>query len=135
MVIGELFPIVVPFHDQRQEVTTSTTFVFALLLMFGLAPAVLAQCLASVISDRHRAVPWWKAAFNVSQYTLAWSAAGAVLDLVAGPLDFADPSSFGAQQFLGVVLAGLAFFVVNTELVGIALGAPDRRADPAALSQ
>jgi diguanylate cyclase (GGDEF)-like protein len=131
VVIGELFPIVVPFHDQRQEVTTSTTFVFALLLMFGLAPAVLAQCLASVISDRHRAVPWWKVAFNLSQYTLAWLAAGAVLDLVAGPLDFSNPSSFGAQQFLGVVLAGITFFVVNTELVGIALalvtGVPIRR--------
>jgi len=121
VVFGELFPIVVPFHDQRQEVTTSTTFVFALLLMFGLAPAVFVQGLASVISDRHRAVPWWKATFNLSQYTLAWLAAGLVLDAVAGPLDFTRPASFGALQFLGVVLAGITFFVVNTELVGIAL--------------
>jgi len=121
VIVGELFPIVVPFHDQRQEITTSTTFVFALLLMFGLAPAVFAQVVASVVSDRHRGVPWWKATFNLSQYTLAWLAAGLVLDAVAGALDFAQPDSFGTQEFLGVILAGLTFFVVNTELVGIAL--------------
>jgi diguanylate cyclase (GGDEF)-like protein len=121
VVLGELFPIVVPFHDQRQEITTSTTFVFALLLMFGLAPAVFAQGVASVVSDEYRRVPWWKAAFNLSQYSLAWLAAGVVLDGVAGSLDFAQPDSFGTQQLLGIVLSGLAFFVVNTELVGIAL--------------
>ena len=121
VVLGELFPIVLSFHDQRHEVTTSTTFVFALLLMFGLAPAVFAQGIASMISDRHRKVPWWKATFNLSQYSLAWLAAGVVLDAVAGPLDFAQPDSFGTEQVVGIVLSGLAFFVVNTELVGIAL--------------
>jgi diguanylate cyclase (GGDEF)-like protein len=121
VVLGELFPIVVPFHDQRQEITTSTTFVFALLLMFGLAPAVLAQGFASIVSDRHRGVPWWKASFNIAQYTLSWLGAGLVLELVAGPLDFSRPASFGAQEFIGIVLAGLTFFVINTELVGIAL--------------
>jgi diguanylate cyclase (GGDEF)-like protein len=121
VVFGEMFPLLVPFHDEHEEVTTSTTFVFALLLMFGIASAVFAQGAASLIADRHRGVPWWKAAFNLSQYTLAWLAAGAVLDLVAGPFHFSDPSSFGAQEFIGIALAGLAFFVVNTELVGIAL--------------
>jgi diguanylate cyclase (GGDEF)-like protein len=111
----------VPFHDEHEEVTTSTTFVFALLLMFGIASAVFAQVIASLIADRYRGVPWWKATFNLSQYTLAWLAAGAVLDLVAGPFHFSDPASFGAQEFVGIALAGLAFFVVNTELVGIAL--------------
>jgi diguanylate cyclase (GGDEF)-like protein len=121
VVVGELFPIVIPFHDQRQEITTSTTFVFALLLMFGLGPAVFAQVVASIISDLHRRVPWWRVTFNLSQYTLAWLAAGLVLEAVAGPLDFARPDTFGAQQLVGIVLAGVAFFVVNTELVGIAL--------------
>jgi len=121
VVFGEMFPLLVPFHDEHEEVTTSTTFVFALLLMFGIASAVFAQGVASLIADRHRGVPWWKAAFNLSQYTLAWLAAGAVLELVAGPFSFTDPTSFGAQEFVGIALAGLAFFVVNTELVGIAL--------------
>jgi hypothetical protein len=121
VVVGEMFPLLVPFHDEHEEVTTSTTFVFALLLMFGLASAVFAQVIASLIADRYRGVPWWKAAFNLSQYTLAWLAAGAILDLVAGPFQFSDPSTFGAQEFIGIALAGLAFFVVNTELVGIAL--------------
>jgi hypothetical protein len=35
VIVGELFPVTVTFRNERQEVTTSTTFVFALLLMFG----------------------------------------------------------------------------------------------------
>ena len=121
VVFGEMFPLLVPFHDEHEEVTTSTTFVFALLLMFGIASAVFAQVAASLIADRHRGVPWWKATFNLSQYTLAWLAAGLVLTVVAGDFTIADPSTFGAEQFFGIALAGLTFFVVNTELVGIAL--------------
>jgi diguanylate cyclase (GGDEF)-like protein len=121
VVIGELFPLVIPFHDEHQEVTTSTTFVFALLLMFGLAPAVFAQVVASVIADAHRGVPWWKAAFNLSQYTLAWLAAGAVLEVFTGPMDWTQPDAFGVAQVAGIVFSGIAFFIVNTELVGIAL--------------
>jgi len=121
VVFGEMFPLLVPFHDEHEEVTISTTFVFAILLMFGIAPAVLAQVVASLIADRYRGVPWWKATFNLSQYALAWLAAGAVVELVAGDLDFANPGSFGVAEWVGIALSGLAFFVVNTELVGIAL--------------
>src|SRR5262245_20572928 len=105
VVFGEMFPLLVPFHDEHEEVTTSTTFVFALLLMFGIASAVFAQVAASLIADRHRGVPWWKATFNLSQYTLAWLAAGVVLDVVAGGFSFSDPSTFGAEQFVGIALA------------------------------
>ena len=80
-MLGELFPVRVTFRNERQEITTSTTFVFALLLMFGPGPAVAAQLLASAIADAKNRKAWWKATFNLGQYALSWIATAIVLVL------------------------------------------------------
>ena len=86
VVVGELFPVAVTFRNERQEITTSTTFVFALLLMFGPGPAVAAQLIASALADAKNRKPWWKATFNLGQYALSWIATGIVLYLVDRPV-------------------------------------------------
>ena len=68
VLVGELFPVTVSYRNEREDVTTSTTFVFAILLMFGPVATILTQCGASLASDLRMRKTWWKAAFNVAQY-------------------------------------------------------------------
>src|SRR5688500_17069396 len=55
VVAGELLPIKVPGHDD--EVTTSTPFIYALLLTSGLEAAALAQALACLLADARTGRP------------------------------------------------------------------------------
>jgi len=52
VLVGELMPIDVPRRDGADRVAISTAFAFAMLLEFGLLPAVLAYAAASVWSPR-----------------------------------------------------------------------------------
>jgi diguanylate cyclase (GGDEF)-like protein len=121
-ILGELFPVRVPFRHEAQEITLSTTFVLGALLAFGLPAAVIAQVAGSVLSDAHLRKPIWKAGFNVGQYTLAWTAAAIVLTAFhGGPMGPGEPFALAE---LGTVLAvGMAFFLVNSTLVAIPIAA------------
>src|SRR5829696_4252977 len=77
LVIGELMPIRLAGSDD--EVTTSSAFSFALLVMLGLAPAVLAQAVASLLADIRLGKSWRSTLFNLGQYTIALAVAGATL--------------------------------------------------------
>jgi diguanylate cyclase (GGDEF)-like protein len=114
ILAGEIFPV--KLERGEGELVLSATFMFALLLFAGLAPAMLAQALASTVADRlhgKRPIHW---AFNIGQYTLAVAASGLLFELVA---DRPAPGTFSAGQLLAALLAGAAFFVVNTALVSI----------------
>ena len=81
--VGELTPIKIFRRGSEGEITLSTTFAFALLLLAGLPAALMALALASVVADIAHRKPVTKALFNVSQYALSMAAAGAVLDLIS----------------------------------------------------
>lgn len=117
-VLGELFPIRVPFRHEAQEITLSTAFVLGILVTFGLPAAIGVQIVGSILSDAHLRKVWWKALFNVGQYALAWTAAGLVVVLVNGG-PYGLQQSFTLVELGLVVLAGMAFFVVNSTLVAI----------------
>src|SRR6476620_11994140 len=51
VLAGELIPIDVPRRDGFDRVAISTAFAFAVLLEFGLLPAVVAYAAASMIAD------------------------------------------------------------------------------------
>src|SRR5947207_1874741 len=59
--------------------TTSTAFVFALLIRWALGVALLMQTVAAIIADTARQKAPWRTAFNVAQYALSFGAAGATL--------------------------------------------------------
>ncbi|MEX2269599.1 MAG: EAL domain-containing protein [Acidimicrobiia bacterium] len=122
IVIGELFPVTVTFRNEKQDVTTSTTFVFAVLLMFGPAAALVSQALASITSDVIGRKVWWKAAFNVSQYTISWAVAALVFTVSetrAG--DFEHAADFAGSSLPFIILSAIAFFLVNSFLIGAAV--------------
>src|ERR671926_284773 len=51
VLIGELVPLKVVRRGVEGEVTTSTTFAFAMLLVAGLEPAMISLVVASFIAD------------------------------------------------------------------------------------
>ena len=122
LVVGELFPIRVQRGREVDEITTSTTFAFALLLGFGIAAAAIPLAVGSAAADFVRRKPLWKILFNVAQYSIAISVAGVVYHgLTSGP-----PAM--ARQLPAILLASFVFFALNTLVtsvaVGLALGAP-----------
>lgn len=117
MMVGELAPITIARGNDAEEITTSTTFSFALMMSLGTTAAVVATVGASAISDLVRKKPLWKVVFNVSQYCLVTAAAGFVYWALGGDarLGAADLVPFS-------VAAGLRFGLNNTFMgIGIAL--------------
>jgi diguanylate cyclase (GGDEF)-like protein len=131
VILSETLPVKIPRRGQDEEITLSTSFTMALLLACGLGPAVAAQGVASVIQDLAARKPLWRVRFNLGQYGLSLAAAYAVLRLLS-PSSLVDTShSFPASQLPAVLLSAIAFFVVNTGLVAVAValhqGVPIRR--------
>ncbi|MET8353402.1 MULTISPECIES: EAL domain-containing protein [unclassified Micromonospora] len=112
-------PFVHPGRRQSSAVFPSTCFTFAILLGWGLGPAVAVQAAGVVVSGwrmRHAA---WRTAFNVGQYACALAAAYGVLQLGPGIV-----FSGGRLHWTDVVAVGgatLAWFVVNYGLVSWAV--------------
>ncbi|MEA2273783.1 MAG: hypothetical protein QOI98_2491, partial [Solirubrobacteraceae bacterium] len=118
VVLGELVPIRVP--GRAGELAISTTFTFALLLTFGLGPAVAVQAAASLVADVASRKPWRRTLFNAGQYTLSWAAAGGALALTGGIRPVAA-HGMPLGYLLAILLAGGVFFVVNSALARTAV--------------
>lgn len=114
VVVGELFAIRLPRLDETEEITTSTTFGFALMLGWGAGVAALAMVAAVLAADLARK-PWWKVMFNTSAYVLSISSAGAVYERLGGS------TALSLADGWPIVFAGLTFFVVNTAIVEVAV--------------
>jgi diguanylate cyclase (GGDEF)-like protein len=113
-------PFTPPGRRQTLAVFPSVCLTFAILLAWGLGPAVAVQAAAVAVSSwrmRHAA---WRAIFNVGQYTLAFGAADLILR-AAGlrPYPVAELLSIG--QVVATVLAAAAWFAVKYGSVTVAL--------------
>ena len=113
--MGELFPITAPRDGQVEEIGTSTTFGFAILIAYGIGPAALVFSVASAVADVIERKQLWKVAFNVGQYALSVTAAGVVLELLDAPARV-TLGSIGA-----IVVSAVVFFVVNDMLTGVGI--------------
>jgi diguanylate cyclase (GGDEF)-like protein len=118
VLAAELFPVRVPGHET--EASLSTTFGLVILLMDGLATAVIAHALALLVADALRRRPPVKIVFNIAQFTLSWAGAAAVLALARGDLGAAGGSEYlSVQGALAMASAAAAFLVVNMVLAGV----------------
>src|SRR5829696_10518339 len=124
LVVGELMPIRLAGHDD--EVTTSTAFSFALLVTVGLAPAAIAQALASVLADLRLRKSLRTTIFNAGQYTLALGAAALVLFALTGLPREAASEPLTAPELVALAAAGVLFFGLNNVLAGAAYALADR---------
>ena len=116
ILVGELMPVDVPRRDGRDRVTISGAFAFAVLLLFGLLPALLAYAGASAIADLVGRLSPLKVAFNAAQYALAVAGAGAAMELLGQQL----PVDTINGALIEALAAAGAFFVINHVLAGIA---------------
>jgi diguanylate cyclase (GGDEF)-like protein len=119
-VVVDVRPIGTPLARHASAIFPSICFTFALLLGWGLLPAVAVQTAAVVVSSARLRHAAWRAVFNAAQYTLAFAAAWAVLRIAQEP-----PLSTGPRPTVPDLLAFIAaagvWFVVNELLVSTAV--------------
>ena len=116
VVLGELLPIDVPRRGSSDQVTISAAFAFAVLIAFGVEPAIVVYAVASLISDLVLRIAPIKVVFNVAQYVVSLVAAGAVLGALA-----AVPVHDVGDDLGAILLSGATWFLVNHVLVGVGL--------------
>jgi diguanylate cyclase (GGDEF)-like protein len=113
-----------PFPGRAQAVTVfpSIAFTSGLLLGWGLAPAVIVQAIAVIVSSIRLGHRPWRAVYNQAQYALSFGAAAAVLGLFEVPRLAGESALVRLHpvDVIGVVLAGTAWFAVNHLLVSLA---------------
>lgn len=121
VLLGELLPIKVPRRGVEEEVTTSTTFLFALVLTWGVAPAVWVQAIASIVAALLSRKPAWKVAFNVARYTLSLTATAGCVVFLTNLQNLRGGSELTPSDLPVMLVSALVFFILNEVLVGIAL--------------
>jgi diguanylate cyclase (GGDEF)-like protein len=122
-VLGELRPVRLARRqgsrgDGGGSITTSTVFGYATLLMVGPAAAAAGLALGTVIADIHGRKSWYKATYNLGQYSLSVAAAAAVIHALTSTNVLLDGGRVRADDVVPLLLACVTFFVVNSTLVG-----------------
>jgi diguanylate cyclase (GGDEF)-like protein len=126
VVVGEVRPLVIAGMDVN-GVSTSTAFIFALLLHLGLPMALLMQAIAIIVADlTYRRAPW-RTGFNIGQYSLSFGASALVLSLMGRHAGALHPLDVGGRDLPAIAAAAVAYFAVNSVLVAAALALKDRR--------
>jgi diguanylate cyclase (GGDEF)-like protein len=121
LVLGELRPVMTAGSPDTNGVSISTTFVFALLIHWGLGVAVLMQTIATILADAVRQKKPWRTAFNVGQYALSYGAAFFTLAAFGYRPGPAHPESVDGAMLPAIALAAVVYFVVNNAFVSGAL--------------
>jgi diguanylate cyclase (GGDEF)-like protein len=118
LFVGELRAIPVPRGDDTtDQLTVSSTFATALVLIGPLGLALLVQAMAVALSDRISGVPRRVMIFNIGQYLLTLCATRIVFCALAGRGIFDLTSSFGPGDIPAALLASAVYFCVNNGLV------------------
>jgi len=121
VMMGEMLPVKIPRRDSDGEIVLSTSFSMALLLAGGLGPAIVAQGAASLVQDTVARKPFWRARFNLGQYTLAMVAAFLVMRVLGVHTDLGSTHPFASSQLPVVLLGAAAFLLVNACIVSVAV--------------
>lgn len=113
-------PFTPPGRRQTLAVFPSVCLTFAILLAWGLGPAIVVQAAAVAVSSIRMRHAVWRAVFNVGQYTLAFGAADLVLR-TAGLRPYPAAELLSAAEVGAVVVAAAAWFTVKYGTVTVAL--------------
>jgi diguanylate cyclase (GGDEF)-like protein len=126
-VLGEVRQIPVWRGHQNIQVVTTTTFVFAIMLGFGVPAGVLAQVLASIVGDAVSRAPKIKVVFNAAQNALCYTALGVALVLL-GPLRDGAPALLTLRYVPALAAAAAVNFLANQGLVSTCIALAQGRA-------
>ncbi|HEX6024182.1 MAG TPA: diguanylate cyclase, partial [Solirubrobacter sp.] len=122
---GEFVPLKVFTRGAEGEVTTSTTFALATMLVAGPMAGLVALGLANICADALGRKPLQKIAFNFFQYAITIGATALVLELTTG-LPRAEEPHLAPIDLPGVLLAAATFFLVNIALVSTVVALASR---------
>src|SRR4051812_37182206 len=122
---GEFVPLKVFTRGAEGEVTTSTTFALAAMLVAGPLAGLVALGLANVLADTLSRKPLQKILFNVFQYAITVGAAGLVLNLTTSLPRTGEPH-LAPSDLPGILLAAAVFFLVNILLVSTVVALAQR---------
>src|SRR3954471_16897364 len=122
---GEFVTLKVFTRGAEGEVTTSTTFALAAMLIAGPLAGLLALGLANLLADAWGRKPLQKILFNAFQYAITVAAAGAVLNATTGLPRATEPHLLPAD-LAGVLLAAGVFFIANIGLVSTVVALAQR---------
>ncbi len=126
LVLLDLLPLVQGRGHDAQGVVASTAFVCAMLLMWGVWPAVLVVSVAAFASDMRVRKPAWKVFFNVGQYNVSVGAGYLVMVLTGHTPTLDRPlGAFDGEDLLWVAGVWIVYFVVNLALVAAVLAWSD----------
>ena len=101
----------------------STALVFAILLHWGVAPALLVRAIGVVAFAAVQRWSWWRTAFNLGQYTVSWAAAAFVLELAGRHPDATIPVPLSGGELGAVLAAAVTYLIVNTLAVTVMIAA------------
>ncbi|WP_027645335.1 putative bifunctional diguanylate cyclase/phosphodiesterase [Salinispora pacifica] len=118
-VAGDAWPFVPAGRRRSSVMFPSICFTFAILLGWGLGPAVAVQAVAVVVSGVRMGHASWRIAFNAGQYACALAAAHVLIGL--GPGDLVGGGQLSGTDVVAVSGAMLAWFTVNYGLVSTAV--------------
>jgi diguanylate cyclase (GGDEF)-like protein len=125
-IVAELTPLKVVLRAKEGEITASNTFAFALLILYGPAPAALAFAMGTIVADGIRRRPPERIAFNASQYILTVAGSGLALSALSGLPHLHDPTSLQTSDLLGIVAAAVVFHALNSSFVAGAIALTER---------
>jgi diguanylate cyclase (GGDEF)-like protein len=118
LFLGELRAIPVPRGDDTtDQITVSSTFATALVLVGPLSLALAVQALAVALDDRINGGPRRVMIFNMGQYMLTLAATRLTYCLASGHSLFELSTPLSAGDIPAALLASVAYFAVNNGLV------------------
>jgi diguanylate cyclase len=118
--VADARPFTPAGRRETLAVFPSVALTFAVLLAWGIGPAIAVQAAALVVSSWRMRHAWWRAAFNLAQYVVALGAADLVLRL-SGLRPYPADGRLTAVGVVAVVLAAAAWFLVKYGSVTFAL--------------
>ncbi len=122
LIAGELWPIPVARGEEAgDEITVSSTFGFALLLLAPVFYVVVAQTAALIVDGVVQRRRWHRLPFNVGQYALAFIAARAAYAAITGQPLTMPTGEFPVPALGAALLAGLVFLMINNGLTAVAV--------------
>jgi diguanylate cyclase (GGDEF)-like protein len=122
LLVLELRPLVQGRGHDPHGVVMSTAFVFAMLLLWGLWPAIAAVSLATLCSGLRMHKAPWKHLFNIGQYNVSFAGAWLVLMAAGHSPSIAHPlREMHGDDIWWVLAAGVVYFLLNDILVSAAL--------------
>ncbi len=122
VIIGETRPLIASKTYGNAGVTPSTGFTFAILMTWGIVPAVVFHCSASVLADLIDRKTWWKALFNVGQYAVSLGAAWLTLLAFGWSASLAEWHLVTPSDLGPMIVAWVVYFMVNNGLVSFVVG-------------